>query len=177
MNKRIKKKHEKWRLHKNYAVIIQTMVFMGESEIDRFEGSVVNDLFRFCVFHTMENARRKSDEEWSNFVWSMNQFLKNVHYSICDIIHKDAECEIVGAAFPNYLLVKTLKKRPRYYVYPSDIMRWFNYYRSKGRFDYFITAVRKTGNIWEEVELLDDYDDEDYTWYDYEMENGDEDDE
>ena len=175
MNKRIKKKHEKWLLHRNFAVILQTMVFMGESEIEHFEGSVVNDLFRFCVLHTMDNARRKSDEEWSHFVWNMNQFLQNIHYRICDIIHKDAEREIVGAAIPNSLLVKTLKKRPRYYLYPTDIMRWFNYYRSKGRFDYFINAVRKTGNIWEEVELLDV--DDDYDWYDYEMENGGEDDE
>lgn len=173
MNKRIKKKHKKWLLHKNYATIIQTIVFMGESEIERFEGSVVNDLFRFCVFHTMENARRKSDEEWSNFVFGMNQFLMNINYHICDLRKKDVEYEVVGAAIPNSILVKSLKKRNECYVYPSDIMRWFNYYRSKGRFDYFITAVRKTGNIYEEVELLDP----EYSWYDYEMENGDDDDE
>ena len=155
MNKRIKKKHTKWLLHKNYATIIQTMVFMDSSEIEDYEESVVNDLFRFCVLHTMEDARRKIDEGWSNFVMSMNRFLFNIDSNVCDLRKTDVEYEVVGAAIPNSILVKTLRKRAVCYIYPSDIMRWFGYYKSKGRFDYFISAVRKTGSIYEEVELLD----------------------
>ena len=165
MNKRIKKKHAKWLLHKNYATIIQTMVFMNESEIECFAGWVANDLLRFCILHTMEDSRRKVSDEWDHYVWNMNCFLQNIHYHICDLEHKDAECEIVGAAIPNSALVKALKKRKRCFVETSDIMRWFNGYRSRGRFDGFISAVKKTGNIYGEVEdeyYDDEYDEEDY---------------